>query len=215
MIFASANPPKGSVYDIEQEQLRAQGQAIYESYVMRLLGKKHFRDLRTGRRIDLDLDPDVRREMISAYLFAAGTRVAQRTGYAEPGTRTATSKAKERSRERTEAAWADALLRNRQDYEETLALARKGPFYRVVPERTQEGVRYFVWPMPPGVVVPGPGLSEAIADVVAAKLNAERDPRRTGRYWSPPKLAYEPEQLEHWLPPAKRERATRRKRGAA
>lgn len=210
---AAFNPKRGDTYDIADEQIRAQGQAIYESYVMRQLGKKHFRDLRTGRRIDADLPPDQVRAMVAAYMFAAGTRVGQRTGFIAEGSRKGTAKAVLRSTERAQPAWADKLLRNRQDYEETIALARKGPFYRVVPERTAVGLRYFVWPMPPGAEVPGPGLTARLANLAAAKLNVERDPRVTGVWWTPPRLAYTPERLAHWLPPQPAEASKRRKVG--
>lgn len=208
---AEVNPKRGDVYDIDIEQLRAQGQAIYESYIQRLFDVKWFRDPETGRRLDADIPRDTVRELVATYVFAVGTGVGQRTGFIEPGTRRPTLRAVDRSRERTQPGWADKLLRNRQDYEETLALARRsGAFYRVVPEHTVVGIRYFVWPLPPGTRIPTAFSSEASAQRTASELNTTRDPTQTDRWWMPPRLAYSPTQLTHWLPPATSTTATAR-----
>lgn len=204
--------PKAT-YEIDLEQIRAQGQAIYESCVLRETGLKFFRDPRTGLRADLRLTDDARRSLISRCMFAIGTGVAQKHGRLEPGSRKVTAKAAAESAERSDPAWGDHLLRNRQDYEETLALARRrAPFYRVVPERTSRGVRYFVWPLPPGQSVPAAGAtSEKVADAAAEVMNQLMDPRVTGVWWTPPRLVISAARLAHWLPP-RREVAVRRKR---
>lgn len=189
------------IYDPREEQMRAQTQAIYESKLMREFGVKHFRDPRTGRRIDTTLTPHAARERVSA-MFAMGTSVGQRHGRIERGSRKFTPKSAAESALRASPVWADAWMRNRQDYEETLALGRKA-FYRVVPERTAAGVRFFVWPLAYGAHLPGPASPErASAEAVAAALNRTADPRRTGQWWTPPPVAYNAAVLSHWLPPA-------------
>jgi hypothetical protein len=166
-------------YDPFEEQLRAQRQAIYESYVKKLKRRKSFRN-KQGRRIDLGLSRAQRAEGMRR-MFAIGTGVQKKHGYLVPGTQTPTLKAMRRSRERM--AEPIKLLANRQDYEETLALGRKGPFYRV----TAEPTGYFVWPMPPGRQTPLGFSSAEGALAKADELNRNADPRKTRTFWTPGK----------------------------
>ena len=95
----------------------------------------------------------------------------------------------------------DHLVRNRQDYEETLAIARKAGFYRVTEERTRDGWRYLVWPLPPGDRAPVLHRTRGAADRERDALNREADPLSTGRWWKPPKRKYTKRELAEWLPP--------------
>lgn len=208
---------KIDVYDPRLEQVRAQGQAIYETHVLRATGKKAFRDFRTGRRADRSLSRSDARKMIRRYLFQMGTGVAQKHGRLIGHTRRHTGKSARESEARYGDGWADALLRNRQDYEESLGIARKSGFYRVVAEPTRAGVRFFVWPLPPGARIPGPAsVDPGSAKVIAKHLNATADPFVTGRWWTPPKRAYTASQLKHWMafPSKKQKRRSRRRRSA-
>jgi hypothetical protein len=96
------------------------------------------------------------------------------------------------------------LVLGRQAYEEMLSMGRqRGHFYRVVREETRRGKRYFVWPMPPGARVPGPGrASYDEATEIAGDLNRRADPYKTGQWWKAPTLPYSRKELAHWLPPA-------------
>lgn len=212
-----ANMPL-EVYDPREEQLRAQRQAIYESHVKKLTGASSFRDAR-GQRADIKLPEAKRRDMIRRFMFAMGTGVQRRDGRLYPGTQRVAPKSAAEAAQRYSDV--DALVRNRQDYEETLGLARKSGFYRATKEPTRNGEGFFVWPLPPGMRQPVQAANELVAQQIAAELNATADPRRTGRWWSPPRRAYHTRELIHWLPPASafalpstRQAALRRRKSA-
>lgn len=192
-----ANMPL-EVYDPREEQLRAQRQAIYESQVKKATGSSSFRDAK-GQRVDTRLAEDERNKMIRRYMFAMGTGVQRRDARIYPGTQQFTPKALREAQQRY--ADVDTLVRNRQDYEETLGLARKSGFYRVTREPTQRSLAYFVWPLPPGQRVPVPLASEQAAQRRAAQLNASADPRSTRRWWQPSPASYNVRELAAWLPP--------------
>lgn len=201
-LVAKENPKmrKLEVYDPREEQLRAQRQAIYETQVLRALGRKGpFRN-RQGRRADADLPQVKRAELVRRAMFAMGTSVQKRDRRLYPGTQQFTPKTARESAHRY--GEPNKLLRNRQDYEETLGLARKSGFYRVTKEPTRSGLGYFVWPMPPGVHEPVEGTSEAVARQIAAHLNQTEDPRATGKWWRPAVGKMPSVALEHWLPPS-------------
>lgn len=193
------NPRAGSpeVYDPRLEQIRAQRQGIYETTVLRILKRKTFRD-RYGNRADLLLEPDEIRETGKS-MFSIGTGVPSRDARLKRGTQEPTAKASLESYRRYQDP--DHVLRNRQDYEETLALLRHSGFYRPTVEYTHRGVRYFVWPLQPGQRVPAGYLTQREAEDVAAHLSAKKDPRATGKWWKPPSEPYTKEELAHWLPP--------------
>lgn len=199
--FASANrkqtgrnPKKGDLYDPRDEQIRAQRQGIYEAQVRKALGLKYdapFRDSK-GRRIDVGYEGKMP--------FGMGTSVPTRYGRLLPGSQEPTPKAYRESASRYEDV--DHLIRNRQDYEETLGMQRKSGFYRVTPEPTHSGIRYFIWPLPPGRRLPLGFSSASKAQAKAESLNASADPRRTGDWWKPPGKTYTASELSDWLPPA-------------
>ena len=116
------------------------------------------------------------------------------------GTQTPTAKAVREARARY--GDFDHLIRNRQDYEETLGFARKGRFYRMTTEPTREGLGYFVWPMPPGERTPVRFPTPSAAKDAADYLSETADPRRTKKFWKPPARPYTKRELAHWLPPA-------------
>lgn len=193
------NPRAGSpeTYDPRLEQVRAQRQGIYETSVKRATGRKTFRD-RYGSRADLLLTPEEREEL-GRTMFAIGTGVPSRDARLKRGTQEPTAKAAQESLRRYQDP--DHVLRNRQDYEETLALLRRSGFYRPTLEYTSRGVRYFVWPLQPGQRVPQGLMTQVEAERVAADLSAKKDPRATGTWWKPPADPYTREELAHWLPP--------------
>lgn len=218
-----SNPKVAGVelYDPKMEQLRAQRQAVYESQILKALGKKGpFRDPRTGLRADIVLLMSEIGSAVSQFMFAMGTSIQQRDKRLKEGSQTPTSKAAMESMRRY--ADPDHLIRNRQDYEETLGLARASGFYRVTQEYaawTPTGYAYFIWPLAPGVLLPQFSLSLEKAREKAAVLNATADPRRTGVWWKPPTKRYTMDDLCYWIPgPAAfgvqaPEQKTRRKAG--
>lgn len=187
------------LYDPRDEQVRAQRQGVYESLVRKRLGLPNKHPFRTtqGIRIDLRLSPADRKAAVSQ-AFAVGTKVPQKYGRLAPHGQQPTSLAAAESEARYRLP--DKLLRNRQDYEETLGAARK-LFYRVVAEPTSTGTSYFVWPMPPVCSRPVRAPSESEARRLADLLNQRRDPRSTGVWWHPPETRYTSESLAYWLPP--------------
>ena len=196
------NPKGGSeVYDPREEQLRAQRQAIYETSLSRKF-ERPFRDAR-GKRLDAKIINEKGLDWLRPYMqrrmFAMGTGVQQRHGRLKPGSQTPTRKAITESKKRYSDV--DKLLRNRQDYEESLGIARKGGFYRITQEPTDMGLMYSVWPLPPRQRLPKifVGEREAIAEV--RRLNATKDPLRTDKWWVPPKKKYTKRGLAYWLPP--------------
>ena len=184
---ALLNPSGRDVYDPTEEQKRAQVQAIYETEVRRELGLPYDTSFRDGRGNRLD----VKHRIVGPNVWGmqGGLRIRH-------GDKDYLRKAKQRYRD------VDHLVRNRQDYEETLALHRQSGFYRPTQEPTKDGLRYFVWPMPPGVELPMWMVDKAAAKEYARELSDRHDPRRTGKWWKPPRQAYTKGELDYWLPPA-------------
>ena len=179
--------PARDVFDPTEEQKRAQVQGIYESEVRRMLGLPYttpFRDSK-GKRLD------VKHGVVGPSTW--GMQGGHRIKY---GSRDYLEKARDRYRD------VDHLIRNRQDYEETLALQRKGGFYRVLQEPTKDGLRFSIWPMPPGIELPMVGDNASKAKWAAEMLNQQHDPRRTGKWWKPPRQKYTRSEVDYWLPPA-------------
>jgi hypothetical protein len=192
------------VYDPRLEMIRAQRQAIYETNLTRKLGVPG--DFRNGGGMRLDAaifqgDPEYIQNAIRRYMFQMGTGVQQRTKYLKAGTQQPTDAAIVKAAERYQDY--DKLLRNRQDYEESLGIARKSDFYRVLVEPTEMGFRYTVWPLPPGQQRPQVFSTKSEAEGVARRLNQTADPRVTGRWWTPKMDPYTRRDLAHWLPSAR------------
>ena len=207
-------------YDPRDFQLAAQTQAIYEQLAAE---GKPFRT-RTGLRTDRNWPQAKVRGLLSrAFAIATGSekRVAKpkrikgtrlsvaQQPWLRPEGRVPTARTAKASQERYVGAYVGSdgerrtltdLVNTRQAYEETLGLARQGKnFYRVVPEPTRAGIRYFVWPMPPGCYDVGPGTASLVeARAIAADLNH----RGKGATWKPSSRRYTKTQLAHWLPPA-------------
>lgn len=147
------------VYDPTQEQFRAVVQGVYESLVTKELGVKAFKDARGARADTRALkaggvaQEDLRKILSRAYAIA--TRQGQKHGYLEAGTQRPTKKgaalaaarygadpklvsrmlAGDSKAQKLAAAKDVAkLAENRQDYEITLQLVRKGQAPRVVEE---------------------------------------------------------------------------------
>ncbi len=176
------------VYDPRGEQQRAQVQGIYETQVRRMLDLPYdtpFRT-RTGRRLD------VKHKMVGPNVWGIQGRFEQKYGMRSDST------AKSRAR----YANADAVLRNRQDYEETLGLQRHSGFFRVTQEITREELQPFIWPMPDRIELPMRMKNMAEAQKYAALLNSDFDPRRRqAPWWKPPTAQYTRKELDYWLPP--------------
>jgi len=147
------------IYDPAKEQFRAVVQGVYESLVVKELGVTSFKDAR-GKRADEKAlrsgkvsQADLRGVLSRAYAIA--TRQGQKYGYLEAGTQTPTKKgaALAAARYGTDPKFvekmlagdpkaqklaakksAEKLAENRQDYEITLRLVRKGEVPRVVEE---------------------------------------------------------------------------------
>ena len=215
-----SNPGKDQdIYLPEEEQLRAQRQAIYETSLSRKMGKKYpppagsdvggwtipkaFRDTR-GKRLDAKIirkeGPDQLRPYMQRRMFAMGTGVQQRDSRLKKGTQTPTAKAIRESKARYSDV--DKLVRNRQDYEESLAIARKSSFYRITKEPTKRGWEYFVWPLPPGERIPTAYKREGDARRRATSLERTANPLYSDKWWTPPKRKYTKRELSDWLPPA-------------
>lgn len=193
-LISRENPKKVDVYDPRDEQVRAQRQGIYESEVKKSLGlpsSTPFRDM-FGTRLDTRAPLEK-----MGKIFAMSTAVAQRDARFKPGTAEATTYSSAESQRRYSDP--DSLLRNRQDYEETLGIHRKSGFYRAVLEPTRRGNRWFVWPLPPGVQTPVP-KTQVEAENEVSRLNRTADPRSTGKWWIPRHARYTARELENWLP---------------
>ena len=151
----TAANPAGEVYDPAKEQLRARTQGIYETEVRRFLGLPYntaFKDAR-GQRLDDSLDAETKRNL-SHKAHAIATVVEQRDGNLIPGTRTPTAKGIQRSAERLlDPSQRKHAEENREDYELTLAGARKSSYFRVVTEVIDGQKRHFVQPRPPAGLV--------------------------------------------------------------
>jgi hypothetical protein len=100
------------------------------------------------------------------------------------------------------------LVVDRQAYELMLAMRRKKrastEFYRLTQEPVKgRGLCYFIWPLPPGCVVPGPGIQDlAWAQEMLTHHNATANPYKTGEWWMPTRKRYTAANLQEWLPPA-------------
>lgn len=194
------NPGKKDPYDPWEESLRAQRQAVYESSIKRVLGLKSTAPFRyNGQRLDTIVlerqGLEALRELIRVAMFAKGTRALQYADRQAEGRPTGTALAASYARYQDPVH----LLENRQDYEETLGIARQGGFYRVTQEPTAAGMKYFVWPLPPKIQTPQP-MSWAQAERLADDLNRTQSPLDTDRWWKPGRPT--PRSLAAWLPPA-------------
>jgi transposase len=202
------NPRGSDIYDPREEQLRAQRQAIYESSLLRDEPQLKFKSFRNtkGKRLDQlvveEGDLPWLRKYLGKKMFQIGVGVQKRDrrlqmdlfdGYLVPSKKTIAESKKR-------YADVDKLTRNRQDYEESLALMRKSSFYRVTKEPTRTGWKYFVWPMQPGQRIPKGFESKKRAENVARL--ADRDaPTLGGRWWKPSRKKYTKQELRDWLPP--------------
>lgn len=205
--FPKRNPRGSDIYDPREEQLRAQRQAIYETSLLRDEPQLKFKSFRNskGERLDQIIteegDLPWLRKYIGKKMFQIGVGVQKRDlgvrrkdGYLVPTNSTIT---KSQSR----YSDVDKLVRNRQDYEESLALMRKSSFYRVTKEPTRDGWMYFVWPLQPGQRIPKGFKNKKRAENVVNLANRDA-PTVGGAWWKPPKKKYTKRELGHWLPPA-------------
>ena len=204
---AKKNPRGSDIYDPREEQLRAQRQAIYESSLLRDVPQLKFKTFRNarGERLDEYVVADGHFPWLQKYIgkkmFRIGVGVQKRDQRLKrkDGYLSLTAKTIGESKKRYSDV--DKLVRNRQDYEESLALMRKSTFYRVTPEPTREGLKYFVWPMQPGQRLPKGFASKKRAENVANLANRDA-PTVGGAWWKPPKKKYTKRELADWLPPA-------------
>jgi hypothetical protein len=88
----------------------------------------------------------------------------------------------------------DALIRKRQAYEVMLGRGRGYGAYRITQEPTKAGLRYFIWPLPPGQRLPKPYSSARRAQEALRRINATPTA-------SLPRKAYTKSELKQWLPP--------------
>lgn len=201
------NPRGSDIYDPREEQLRAQRQAIYESSLLRDEPQLRFKSFRNakGERLDQHVieegDFPWLQKYIGKKMFRIGVGVQKRDGRLKRKDGYLSLTAKTISESKKRYSDVDKLVRNRQDYEESLALARKSTFYRVTPEPTREGLKYFVWPMQPGQRLPKGFASKKRAENVANLANRDA-PTVGGAWWKPPKKKYTKRELADWLPPA-------------
>lgn len=91
----------------------------------------------------------------------------------------------------------DHLIRGRQEYEIMLGRGRQSGPFRIVPEPTRTGVRYFVWPLAVGEPPPRPFLNKAEAEAEVARRYRLRITIATAL----PSEPYTREMLAAWLPP--------------
>jgi hypothetical protein len=179
-------------------------QGVYESSVKSELGVKgdfcDADDVRLDVKSGLYRNSEKIRNLVSR-AFAITKSNAKKFGYVDPETGALTQRSIAESYKRYNEN-VDHLMINRQDYEETLALARKS-FYRVTFEPTAAGFKFFVWPMRPGQSIPERYNSQEEAEKVVDTANGRHDPRQTGIWWSPPEDPYTRQDLKHWLPPDK------------
>jgi DNA-binding NarL/FixJ family response regulator len=204
---AKKNPRGSDIYDPREEQLRAQRQAIYESSLLRDEPQLRFKSFRNakGERLDQHIIEEDElpwlREYIGQKMFRIGVGVQKRDQRLKRKDGYLSLTAKTISESKKRYSDVDKLVRNRQDYEESLALMRKSTFYRVTPEPTREGLKYFVWPMQPGQRLPKGFTSKKRAENVANLANRDA-PTVGGAWWKPPKKKYTKRELADWLPPA-------------
>lgn len=211
-------------YDPRTWALHAQTHAIYESMIARSMGltaddfrsddRKQMRlDALTFQKIRGAASKDEFRKECRKIMGKAFATTNQRGRWVIPGTTEPTEESTEVSRLRYAGRYVATdrkkrdltdLVNGRQAYEEMLGFVsgeRRG-FYRVTQEPTSAGLRYFVWPMPPGERIPGPACrSKTEADALMEELNASADPRETKK-WHVPQSDYTKRELAHWLPPS-------------
>lgn len=171
-------------YDKARDQINAQRRAIYEDKLKRLLGINYKQPFRSphGVRLDSALWWTGQQAFVREahrFAFAAGTAVQQKTGWLKRGSQDITKRTRERSKERHEEKSEAERLLDKQNYEEMLAIVREN-YYRVL---TYAGKAY-IWPMPPGQKRPKAMTVDA-AVKQAKFLSERRDPRNTGRWWTP------------------------------
>ena len=204
---AKFNPRGSDIYDPREEQLRAQRQAIYESSLLRDEPQLKFKTFRNakGERLDQHVieegDFPWLQKYIGKKMFRIGVGVQKRDRRLKRKDGYLSLTAKTIGESKRRYADVDKLVRNRQDYEESLALMRKSSFYRVTKEPTRDGWVYFVWPMQPGQRIPKGFSSKKRAENVANLANRDA-PTVGGAWWKPPKKKYTKRELGHWLPPA-------------
>lgn len=167
-------------YDSTREQFNAVVQGIYESLVKKHLGLPNSKAFKyRGSRLDhrYDLEPEEVRELLSS-AFAIATRRGQKYGYLEAGSQRATAKGKKRSAERIKDK--KKLAENVQDYEETLAMARKTTaHHRIIRKRGKFYVQ-------PGEGFKASGYTTEAGAKRAIKRRHDRDlpPRRNNGFFS-------------------------------
>jgi len=142
------NPKK--MYDPMEEQNRAVMQGMYETAVKKALGLKASANFKPGG-VRLDVKALQQRKLSLAQLkriqtgaFRMRTGVGQRLGHIQQGAQRPTKAGRKKALERYQDA--EHLAQNRQDYETTLGLFRKGGFYRWVPELRGGKTVYVVQP---------------------------------------------------------------------
>jgi hypothetical protein len=215
---ATSNPGLESDYDPRKWQLSSITNRTYESMLMRKFGAESFRSP-DERQLRLDAHAVATQgakaieEINRARGIAFGSTMnrGKKHGWVElksdrwvPSKSTAEkSKLRYEGRYRSSSGLKtlDDLVNGRQSYEEMLAIGRGSGFYRVTEEPTVSGIRYFVWPMPPGQRVPQGYPSLKKADQVASRLERTQNPLVTG-VWHVPQCSYTREELAHWMPPA-------------
>jgi hypothetical protein len=146
--FDFANPKK--MYDPTEEQNRAVMQGMYESAVKKALGLKASANFKP-RGVRLDVKALQQRKLsltqlkrIQTGAFRMRTGVGQRLGHIQHGAQRPTKEGRKKALERYQDP--EHLAQNRQDYETTLGLFRKGGFYRWVPELRGGKTVYVVQP---------------------------------------------------------------------
>lgn len=201
--LAFDNGSPDDIYDPKEEFLRAYRQRIYESMLSKEHGDVPFIDER-GLRLDAKIGsrPGGREKIakaVGAFMFGAGNSVIWKNGYGIPGT----SKPTDKGIEKSVGRYADPnkLLRRRQSYETALAIPRSH-FYRVLREPVAAGIRFTVWPMPPGVNRPQVFDTRAEAEAAATRYERDMNPLLTRRWWKePPETqVFSAQELQFWLP---------------
>ena len=129
VLLSKRKNPEVELYDPSKEQFRATVEGVYETLVRKELGLPYNAPFKTNGRLDARLSAAKRRELLSRS-YAIATRHGQKHGWLEEGTQTPTLRGSLASFARTRGGSNE----NRQDYEETLRLVRKGRKPRVVSE---------------------------------------------------------------------------------
>lgn len=170
---AAANPAgrKPDVMEKQDEQFRAVVQGIYETLMAKRLRVKSIftdtrqrRDVAAVRRGTLSKG-EVRDILGSAHAIA--TRQGQKHGYLRPGSQKPTAKGRRRAYKRQ--GDKAKLAQNSQDYEITLALARKSSPLRIVVKGRGASRRFHVQPRTAGINPDG-YKSESAAKAAITRL---------------------------------------------